>query len=400
MGTRRAGHPFLCIPGPTPVPARILRAMHRPPIDHRGPAFRELARRVLDGLRRIFRCRGPVVIYPASGTGGWEAALANTLERGDRVLFCESGHFAGRWRQLAGRLGLDPLAVEFDWREGVDPERIGGWLRRDRERRIRAVCLIHNETSTGVVNPVRPLREMLDALDHDALLMVDTISSLASLPYGHDEDGADVTVGASQKGLMLPPGLSFNAIGERALERHRRLAARPGYFDWSGMLAANADGLFPYTPATGLLFGLEEAITMLEEEGLEEVWRRHARLGRATRSAVAAWGLEPFCRDSQRYSDSLTAVMVPEKFDAERLRGHILERFDLSLGNGLGPLRGRVFRVGHLGDINDLMLLGALAGIEMGLWEFGLEPRESGVSAAMRQLRDGGGEGADASGKA
>ncbi len=386
MPQRRAGRHFLQIPGPTNVPDRILRAMDHPTIDHRGPAFKALARSVLDGIRRIFRTRGPVVIYPASGTGAWEAALANTLAPGERVLMFETGHFATLWREIARRLGLEPIFLESDWRHGVDPEAVGRALAADREGRIRAVCVVHNETSTGVTSRIPEVRAAIDRIGHPALFMVDTISSLASMPYEHDAWGVDVTVGGSQKGLMLPPGLSFNAVGERALEAHRRLARRPAYFDWTAMLEANAEGVFPYTPATNLLYGLREAIAMLEEEGLENVFARHARHGAATRAAVEAWGLEILCRDPREYSNSLTAVRLPEGFDADRLRAHILERFDLSLGNGLGRLRGRVFRIGHLGDFNDLMLMGTLCGIEMGLREFGVPLAGSGVAAAMAHL--------------
>ncbi len=386
MPQRRAGRHFLQIPGPTNVPDRILRAMDHPTIDHRGPAFKALARGVLDGIRRIFRTRGPVVIYPASGTGAWEAALANTLAPGERVLMFETGHFATLWREIARRLGLEPIFLESDWRHGVDPEAIGRALAADREGRIKAVCVVHNETSTGVTSRIPEIRAAIDAVGHPALFMVDTISSLASMPYEHDAWGVDVTVGGSQKGLMLPPGLSFNALGERALEAHRRLARRPAYFDWTAMLEANAEGVFPYTPATNLLYGLREAIAMLEEEGLEAVFARHARHGAATRAAVAAWGLEILCRDPREHSNSLTAVCLPEGFDADRLRAHILERFDLSLGNGLGRLRGWVFRIGHLGDFNDLMLMGTLCGIEMGMREFGVPLAGSGVAAAMEHL--------------
>ncbi len=383
---RRAGRHFLQIPGPTNVPDRILRAMDRPTIDHRGPEFRELALRVLAGIRRIFRTEHPVVIWPASGTGAWQAALVNTLSPGDRVLMYETGHFATLWCEMARELGLDPLFLEGDWRTPVDPERIERALREDRGARIRAVCIVHNETSTGVRSDVRAVREAIDRAGHPALFMVDTISSLASMPYEHDAWGVDVTVGGSQKGLMLPPGLSFNALGPRALEAHRRARLPRAYFDWSRMLEANARGFFPYTPATNLLFGLDEAIRMLEEEGLENVFARHARHGEATRRAVRAWGLELLCRDPAAFSDSLTAVLVPEGFDADAVRARILERFDLSLGNGLGRLAGRVFRIGHLGDFNDLMLIATLAGVEMGLAECGVPLAGSGVGAAMAYL--------------
>ncbi len=386
MPQRRAGRHFLQIPGPTNVPDRILRAMDHPTIDHRGPAFKTLARNVLDGLRRIFRTRGPVIVYPASGTGAWEAALANTLAPGDRVLMFETGHFATLWREIARRLGLEPIFIESDWRSGADPEAIGRALAEDRQARIRAVCIVHNETSTGVASRIPEIRAAIDRVGHPALFLVDTISSLASMPYEHDGWGVDVTVGGSQKGLMLPPGLSFNAISDKALAAHRAIPRRAAYFDWTAMLEANAEGVFPYTPATNLLYGLREAVAMLEEEGLENVFARHARHAAATRAAVEAWGLEVLCRDPREYSSSLTAVHLPGGFDADRLRAHILERFDLSLGNGLGRLRGRVFRIGHLGDFNDLMLLGTLCGIEMGMREFGIPLAGGGVTAAMEHL--------------
>jgi len=386
MPERRAGRHFLQIPGPTNVPDRILRAMDHPTIDHRGPRFKALARTVLEGIRRIFRTRGPVVIYPASGTGAWEAALANSLAPGDRVLMFETGHFATLWREIARRLGLEPIFLESDWRSGADPEAIARALAEDRQARIKAVCIVHNETSTGVTSRIAEIRAAIDRIGHPALFMVDTISSLASMPYEHEAWGVDVTVGGSQKGLMLPPGLSFNAISDKALAAHRAIPRRAAYFDWTAMLEANAESVFPYTPATNLLYGLREAIAMLEEEGLENVFARHARHAAATRAAVEAWGLEVLCRDPREYSSSLTAVRLPEGFDADRLRAHILERFDLSLGNGLGRLRGRVFRIGHLGDFNDLMLMGTLCGIEMGMREFGIPLAGSGVAAAMEHL--------------
>lgn len=386
---RRAGRHFLQIPGPTNVPDRILRAIDHPTIDHRGPAFRELALRVLDGLKRIFRTRQPVIVFPASGTGAWEAALVNTLSPGDRVLMSETGHFATLWYEMAKRLGLDPLFLEGDWRSGADPERIERALREDRGERIRAVCVVHNETSTGVTSRIAEIREAIDRTGHPALFMVDTISSLASMPYEHDGWKVDVTVAGSQKGLMLPPGLSFTAVSERALAAHRKAGLARSYFDWSAMLEANARGFFPYTPATNLLYGLDEAIRMLEEEGLDNVFARHARHAAATRAAVAAWGLETVCRNQAEHSASLTAVLLPEGFDADALRAHILERFDLSLGNGLGRLAGRAFRIGHLGDFNDLMLMGTLCGVEMGLRTFGVPLAGSGTAAAMEVLTAG-----------
>ncbi len=386
----RSGRHFLQIPGPTNVPDRILRAIDRPTIDHRGPEFQALGREVLEGLKPIFKTRGPVVIYPASGTGAWEAALVNTLSPGDLVLMAETGHFATLWHEMAKRLGLRTEFLPTDWRHGAEPEAIGARLAEDRAREIKAVCVVHNETSTGVTSRVAEVREAIDRAGHPALFMVDTISSLASIDYRHDEWGVDVTVAGSQKGLMLPPGLSFNAISDKAL-RAREAARLPrSYWDWGPMLAANANGFFPYTPATNLLYGLREALAMLMEEGLENVFARHDRHAEATRRAVRAWGLEVLCLDEREHSSSLTAVLVPEGVDADRLRRLILERFDLSLGSGLGKLQGRVFRIGHLGSFNDLMLAGTLCGVEMGLKAFGVPVRESGVAAALDHLAGSG----------
>ncbi len=384
--SRRAGRHFLQIPGPTNVPDRILRAIDRPTIDHRGPDFERLARSVLDGLRSIFRTSGPVIVYPASGTGAWEAALVNTLSPGDRVLMAETGHFATLWCELARRLGLEVVLLPGDWWTGVDPTRIEQTLGEDRARALRAVCIVHNETSTGVRSDVPAVRRALDRAGHPALLMVDTISSLASMDYRHEEWGVDVTVGGSQKGLMLPPGLSFNAVSPRALEAHRTARLPRSYFDWTAMLDANRRGFFPYTPATNLLYGLEEAIAMLHEEGLEQVFARHERLARATRAAVAAWGLEIVARHPAERSASLTGVLMPEGVDADLVRALILERFDLSLGAGLGRLARRAFRIGHLGDLNELTLMGTLAGVEMGLEAAGVRLAGSGLPAAKRVL--------------
>jgi alanine-glyoxylate transaminase/serine-glyoxylate transaminase/serine-pyruvate transaminase len=383
---RRAGRHFLQIPGPTNVPDRILRAMDNPTIDHRGPEFQKLGREVLDGLKAIFRTRGPVVVYPGSGTGAWEAALVNILSPGDRVLMFETGHFATLWREMAARLGLDIDFVPGDWRSGVDPAQLAARLAEDRERRIRAVCVVHNETSTGVTTRVAELRRAIDSTRHAALFLVDTISSLGSIDYRHDEWGVDVTVAGSQKGLMLPPGLSFNAISEKALAAAKTAKSPRSYWDWGPMLKSNADGYFPYTPGTNLLYGLREAIAMLLEEGLEAVFARHARHAAATRAAVAAWGLEVLCRNPAEHSGSLTAVLMPEGHDADRLRAVILEAFDMSLGQGLGRLKGRVFRIGHLGDFNDLTLMGTLAGVEMGLGLAGVPHRPGGAQAAMGVL--------------
>jgi len=380
------GRHFLQIPGPTNVPDRVLRAIDRPTIDHRGPAFSKLAREVLAGLQRVFRTRQPVVVFPASGTGAWEAALANTLSPGDRVLMFETGHFATLWQEMAERLGLSVELVPGDWRRGVDPAALEHKLRADPQGKLRAVCVVHNETSTGVTTRVPEVRAAIDRAGHPALLLVDTISSLASMDYRHDEWKVDVTVAGSQKGLMLPPGLSFNAVSEKALAASRNAGLRRSYWDWAPMLRANESGFFPYTPATNLLYGLRESLAMLEEEGLENVFQRHARHGEATRRAVRAWGLELNCADEREYSASLTAILLPAGHDSDRLRALILDRFDMSLGQGLGKLKGKLFRIGHLGAFNDLTLCGALAGVEMGLELAGVPHRAGGVAAAMAHL--------------
>ena len=382
----RAGRHFLQIPGPTNVPDRVLRAMSQPTIDHRGPEFQALGRELLDGVREVFRTTRPVVIYPASGTGAWEAALVNVLSPGDRVLMFETGHFATLWKQIAERLGLDVEWVPGDWRRGVDPAQVEARLQEDRGHAVKAVCVVHNETSTGVASRIPLIRHAIDHARHPALFVVDTISSLGSIDYRHDEWGVDVTVGASQKGLMLPPGLSFNAVGEKALAAHGRATLPRAYWDWSAVLAANEKGFFPYTPATNLLYGLKEALAMLREEGLPRVFARHARHAEATRRAVRAWGLEILCAVPDEYSDSITAVMTPPGHDADRVRAVVLDRFDMSLGVGLTRLAGRVFRIGHLGDLNDLSLLGTLAGVEMGLRLSEIPLAASGVEAAMRYL--------------
>ncbi|CAE7864690.1 sgaA [Symbiodinium necroappetens] len=381
------GRHFLQIPGPTNVPDRVLRAIDHPTIDHRGPEFADLGRAVLAGMQRVFRTEGPVVIYPASGTGAWEAALVNTLSPGDKVLMFETGHFASLWRKLAERLGLDPVFVPGDWRRGVDPAAIEARLRADAGQEIKAVCVVHNETSTGVTSRVPEVRKAIDAAGHPALLLVDTISSLGSIDYRHDAWGVDVTVAGSQKGLMLPPGLSFNAISAKALEASKTARLPRSYWAWDEMLGPNATGFFPYTPATNLLFGLREALTMLlEEEGLEAVFARHARHAEATRRAVRAWGLELLCQEPREYSAALTAVVMPEGQDADAFRKTVLERFDMSLGAGLSKLAGRVFRIGHLGAFNDLTLMGTLAGVEMGLVAAGVPHRAGGVQAALDHL--------------
>jgi alanine-glyoxylate transaminase/serine-glyoxylate transaminase/serine-pyruvate transaminase len=385
--SHRSGRHFLQIPGPTNVPERVLRAIDRPTIDHRGPEFGALGQRVLEGLRVIFKTRNPVVIFPASGTGAWEAALVNTLSPFDGILMIETGHFAALWHRMAARLGLEPELIPGDWRHGVDAAAVETRLAGDREGRIKAVCMVHNETSTGVTSNVLAVRRAIDRSRHAALLMVDTISSLGSIDFRADEWGVDVTVAGSQKGLMLPPGLSFNCISEKGLAATKSARLRRSYWDWEDMLANNNTGYFPYTPATNLLYGLDEAIRMLLEEGLDNVFARHARHAEATRRAVRAWGLEILCAEPAEYSNSLTAVMMPAGHDEAELRRVALERFDLSLGAGLTKLKGKVFRIGHLGDFNDLTLLGTLAGVEMGLECAGVPHRKGGVRAAMDQLQ-------------
>src|SRR5688572_15554117 len=386
---RSAGRHFLQIPGPTNVPDRVLRAIDFPTMDHRGPDFAALGKGCLAGMKRVFKSQADVVIYPASGTGAWEAALVNTLSAGDRVLMAETGHFATLWQKLAGKLGLEVEFLPGDWRHGADPDAIEKRLRADGEKRIKAVCVVHNETSTGVVSRIAEVRKAIEAAGHPALYMVDTISSLASLDYRHDEWGVDVTVAGSQKGLMLPPGLSFNCISQKALAASKDARLPRSYWAWDEMLSNGKSGYFPYTPATNLLYGLREALKMLlEEEGLEAVFARHQRHGEATRRAVRAWGLEVLALDPREYSGSLTAVMVPAGHDADRVRKTILEAFDMSLGTGLGKLAGKVFRIGHLGDFNDLALMATLAGVEMGLALAGIPVRKEGVRAASDYLEE------------
>jgi alanine-glyoxylate transaminase/serine-glyoxylate transaminase/serine-pyruvate transaminase len=386
--TRRAGRHFLQIPGPTNVPDRVLRAIDFPTMDHRGPEFAALGKEVLAGMKRVFKStQGEVVIYPASGTGAWEAALANTMSAGDRVLMYETGHFATLWQKMAAKLGLDVDFIAADWRRGADPEAIEKKLRADSDKRIKAVCAVHNETSTGVVSRISEIRKAIDAAKHPALLMVDTISSLASIDYHHDEWGVDVTVAGSQKGLMLPPGLSFNCISSKAVAASKAAKLPKSYWAWDEMIANGKGGYFPYTPATNLLYGLREALKMLlDEEGLDAVFARHQRHAEATRRAVRAWGLEIFALDPREYSSSLTAVLMPAGHDADRLRKMILDAFDMSLGTGLTKVSGKVFRIGHLGDFNDLTLMGTIAGVEMGLGLAGVPAKKEGVQAAMEYL--------------
>ena len=387
-GTRRAGRHFLQIPGPTNVPDRVLRAIDFPTIDHRGPEFGTIGKEVLAGMKRVLKStQGEVVIYPASGTGAWEAALVNTLSPGDRVLMVETGHFATLWQKMATKLGVEVEFLAGDWRHGADPEAIEKKLRADGEKRLKAVCVVHNETSTGVTSRLAEVRKAIDAAKHPALFMVDTISSLASIDYRQDEWGIDVTVAGSQKGLMLPPGLSFNGISQKALAASKSARLPKSYWAWDEMIANGKSGYFPYTPATNLLYGLREALKMLlDEEGLDAVFARHQRHAEATRRAVRAWGLEIFALDPREYSPSLTGVLMPAGHDADRARKVILEAFDLSLGTGLTKLGGKMFRIGHLGDFNDLMLMGTLAGVEMGLGLAGVPVKKEGVQAAMEYL--------------
>ncbi|PTW99050.1 pyridoxal-phosphate-dependent aminotransferase family protein [Pararhodobacter aggregans] len=377
------GRHHLFIPGPSALPDDVMRAMDRPTIDHRGPAFQALAHDVQDGLRWIFGCAGPVVTYPASGSGAWEAALVNTLSPGDQVLMYESGQFASLWAEIAGRLSLKAEILPGDWRRGAEAQRIEDRLRADPGHRIRAVCVVHNETSTGCTADIPAIRAALDAAGHPALLMVDTISSLGSIPYRADDWGVDVTVGGSQKGLMLPPGISFNALGPKALEAAKTATLPRSYWAWEPVIRLNADGFFPYTPATNTLFGLRAALAMMRAEGLEAIFARHRRLARATRAAATAWGLELQCAVPSEYSAALTALRVPEGASADRLRQVALASFDLSLGNGLGKLADRVFRIGHLGHLNDLSLISALAGVEMSLGLADIAHQRGGVAAAM-----------------
>jgi alanine-glyoxylate transaminase / serine-glyoxylate transaminase / serine-pyruvate transaminase len=380
-----SGRHFLQIPGPTNVPDRVLRAIDRPTIDHRGPEFAELALDVLASIKTIFKTSEPVVIFPSSGTGAWEAALVNVLSPGDRILMFETGQFASLWREMAERVGLEVEFVAGDWRHGVDADDVGKRLAADKAGRIKAVAVVHSETSTGIVSNVPGIRAAIDRAGHPALLLVDAISSLGSIDYRHDEWGVDVTVCGSQKGMMLPPGLSFNAVSRKAREAAARSRFAKSYWNWDAILKANESGFWPYTPPTNMLFGLREAIAMLHEEGLEAVFERHARHGEATRRAVRGWGLEVLALEPREYSDSLTAVLLPEQYDADRLRATILERFDMSLGMGLGRVKGRVFRIGHLGHFNDLMLAGTLCGVQMGLESEGI-PHGDGVTPALAHL--------------
>ncbi len=385
---RRAGRHFLQIPGPSPVPDRILRAMDMPVMDHRGPEFQKLGRRVLDGVKGVFKTKGPVIIFPASGTGAWEAALVNVLSPGDKVLMYETGHFATLWKNMALKLDVVPEFIETDWRAGVDANRIEKRLKEDKAHEIKAVCVVHNETSTGATSRIDEVRKAIDAAGHPALLMVDTISGLASADYRHDDWGVDVTVSGSQKGLMLPPGISFNAVSDKALAAAKASKTPKLFWSWEEMLPHNKNGYFPYTPATNLLYGLAEAIDMLNEEGLDNVFARHIRHGEATRRAVAAWGLENLILDDRHFSPVLTAVVMPDGHNADTFRKVALDHFDISLGTGLSKVAGKVFRIGHLGDINDLTLVGTLAGVEMALGLAKVPHKAGGVATAMQYLAE------------
>ncbi|MEP3232919.1 MAG: aminotransferase class V-fold PLP-dependent enzyme [Hyphomicrobiales bacterium] len=385
---RQAGRHFLQIPGPSAVPDRILRAISSQTIDHRGPDFAEVGGKALEGIKTIFKTKSNVFIYPASGTGAWEAALVNVLSPGDRVLMFETGHFATLWQSLAKRIGIEPEFIEGDWRGGADPDQIEAHLAEDTGHAIKAVCVVHNETSTGSVSPIEAVRKAMDKANHPALLMVDTISGLASIDYQHDAWGVDVTVSGSQKGLMLPPGLSFNAASEKALAANKNATLQRSYWDWADMIGPNEKGYFPYTPATNLLYGLNEAIDMLHEEGLDNVFARHARHGVAARAAVRAWGLEVLCSQQGQESGVLTAVMMPEGHSADGFRATTLKHYDISLGNGLSKIADKVFRIGHLGDFNDLMLMATLSGVEMGLAKAGVPHESGGVMAAMDHLKN------------
>ena len=388
--SHQSGRHFLQIPGPTNVPDRVLRAIDSATVDHRGPEFQAMSKEVLAGLKQVFKTKSPVVIFPASGTGAWEAALVNTLSPGDKVLMVETGHFATLWHAMAKRLGLEPVFIPGDWRHGADPAAVEARLAEDKGHSIKSVMVVHNETSTGVTSRIGEVRKAIDRAMHPALYMVDTISSLASIDYRHDEWGVDVTVAGSQKGLMLPPGLSFNAVSGKALAASKTAKLARSYWNWDEMISANQDGWFPYTPATNLLYGLRVALKMLvEEEGLENVFKRHDRHAEAARRAVRAWGLEILCANPAEYSSSLTAVLMPEGHSEIRFREVVLERYNLSLGSGLTKLRDKVFRIGHLGDFNDLMLAGTLAGVEMGLEAAGVPHKKGGVQAAMDYLAGG-----------
>jgi alanine-glyoxylate transaminase/serine-glyoxylate transaminase/serine-pyruvate transaminase len=381
--SRTVGRHLLHIPGPSPLPDRVLRAMDTPIIDHRGPEFAKLAKRCLEGIKTIFKTTNPVIIYTATGTGAWEAALVNTLNPGDKVLFVETGQFGSLWKKLADRIGLVTEMIATDWRTGVDAAAVEAKLKEDKAKEIKAVCFLHNETSTGCLSPVAAVRKAIDNAKHPALLMVDTISSLASADYRHDEWGVDVTVGGSQKGLMLPPGMSFNAISDKALAANKNAKMPKSFFAWDEMLNMNKQGFFPYTPATQMLQGLAVSIDMLHEEGLDNVFARHERLAEGTRRAVKAWGLETICRDPKYYSPTITAILLPEGYDADAFRALALDSFNISYGASFGRFAGKMFRIGHLGDINEPAMIAALGATEMAMSLAGVPYKKGGVQAAM-----------------
>ena len=382
----KAGRHFLQIPGPTNLPDRVLRAMDRAVIDHRGPEFAEISKSVLEKLKSVFKTTAPVIMYPGSGTGAWESAIVNTLNVGDKVLFFETGEFSIRWYDQAKDLKIDAEIVPGDWRHGIDPKVVAERLAADKDKKIKAVCVLHNETSTGIVNNIGEIRKAIDSVNHPALFMVDVISSLASIDYRHEEWKVDVTVGGSQKGLLLPPGLSFNAISHKALEASKKATMPKHYWDWHAMLENNKTGFYPYTPATTLIYGLDEALDMLMEEGLDNVFARHARLAEATRLAVKAWGLEILCKNPAEYSNTLTTVLLPEGYDADNLRKTILDEYNMSLGASFNKVKGKVFRIGHLGDLNEIMLMGVLSGVEMGLTKAKVPFKAGGIMAALQYL--------------
>ena len=382
----KAGRHFLQIPGPTNLPDRVLRAMDRAVIDHRGPEFAEISKSVLEKLKSVFKTTAPVIMYPGSGTGAWESAIVNTLNVGDKVLFFETGEFSIRWYDQAKDLKIDAEIVPGDWRHGIDPKVVAERLAADKDKKIKAVCVLHNETSTGIVNNIGEIRKAIDSVNHPALFMVDVISSLASIDYRHEEWKVDVTVGGSQKGLLLPPGLSFNAISHKALEASKKATMPKHYWDWNAMLENNKTGFYPYTPATTLIYGLDEALDMLMEEGLDNVFARHARLAEATRLAVKAWGLEILCKNPAEYSNTLTTVLLPEGYDADNLRKTILDEYNMSLGASFNKVKGKVFRIGHLGDLNEIMLMGVLSGVEMGLTKAKIPFKAGGIMAALQYL--------------
>jgi alanine-glyoxylate transaminase/serine-glyoxylate transaminase/serine-pyruvate transaminase len=382
----KAGRHFLQIPGPTNLPDRVLRAMDRAVIDHRGPEFAEISKSVLEKLKSVFKTTAPVIMYPGSGTGAWESAIVNTLNVGDKVLFFETGEFSIRWYDQAKQLKIDAEIVPGDWRHGIDPKVVAERLAADKDKKIKAVCVLHNETSTGIVNNIGEIRKAIDSVNHPALFMVDVISSLASIDYRHEEWKVDVTVGGSQKGLLLPPGLSFNAISHKALEASKKATMPKHYWDWNAMLENNKTGFYPYTPATTLIYGLDEALDMLMEEGLDNVFARHARLAEATRLAVKAWGLEILCKNPAEYSNTLTTVLLPEGYDADNLRKTILDEYNMALGASFNKVKGKVFRIGHLGDLNEIMLMGVLSGVEMGLTKAKVPFKAGGIMAALQYL--------------